>query len=446
MEDVALDIPRAKEIAEMMEFFEYSVKPTSTFNGTICFTFSIENSDRKLRYLVECKKQHGVRAQRIDMECPNIKYDCEVTSSIEDFLHVYSGKASPGEMAKMCYTGRVYISGLQFRLVTRFAQSFDFSSQKWTDFYAWQKRQQERGPHGSNMDEQPLLEQLPKQIALYIRGGVVNMSAVQRNCFEASFGRIFGSRLFVTYTALVHQGIQLRRNTDVAYHFKDKKFGRSIRSIAGHLPKRQVHKLGRPSLHTEVLTIWEDSYPLIQVESVVSGCSMDKSVISWSDSLLSSLQGNEVGSSMDESTTMESKTRRIDLRDAGMQQLSKIMDNVVGERQPVTKSNYLSAPARLMCEIRKWLNQANEQQSTSVPLHSVLRDIDTMIAAELGKPTRPAQLIQKELKTTEIIRYNTRRDLARMKQSIAGLKRNLLAHQMNPKSLPDSMNCLMLDY
>ncbi|KAF0706852.1 hypothetical protein AaE_013918 [Aphanomyces astaci] len=455
-------IPRAKEIVDMMKFFEFSFKPASSFEGTICFTFNVEHSDQKMRYLVECKRNQPVRAELVGVASTNLKYDCEVTSSIEDFLHVYSGKASAGEMAKMCYTGRVYISGLQFRLVTRFAQSFDFTSQKWNDFYTWEQQQQQRRGRqlGGDDTDDGIIEHVPRQIALYIRGGGVNMSMVQRGCFEASMGRIFGPRVLMTYTALVHQGRRLpHRPADLWSHFKNKKFSRAIRCALGHpsqsytTHKHKAHLL--PSkLRSDVLVLWESSYELISCPAIVPAPSTNTSLLLWSDS---SLEADPVDAlapldppcrpANGSRFPAEAYTRRIDLRDAGMAQLSKIIDNVVGEAfQPAVKSNHVSAPARLMREVRKWILNSHEQTTAATDLHSVLRDIDGLICAQLGKPTRPAPCLQKEVPTADIIRYNTRRDLARIKQTMAGMKRTLLAHQISPKSLPDNMSLLTLDY
>ncbi|KAF0693775.1 Aste57867_15274 [Aphanomyces stellatus] len=445
------DIPRAKEIVDIMNFFEFGFKPSSRFEGTICFTFNIGESDRKLQYIVRCKKQ-GLRALLVGKDCSaDAKYDCEVTSSIEDFLHVYSGKASASEMASMCYTGRVYISGLQFRLVTRFVQAFDFTSQKWNDFYSWQAQERSRACLGP-ADDQAYLDRIPRQIAVYIRGGGVNMSLVQRSCFEASMGKIFGPRQIVTYMALVHQGLHLPPAIDASYHFRSKKFGRAVRSVIGFVPKSVPTKCGKPSLRNDILMLWDEAYPLIPCHHIVPASSDNSMLMQWNDGLLVALQDkydindNETAVHNKDTGVHESR-RRVDLRDAGMTQLSKIMDNVIGVHLPVTKSNYLSAPARFMCEVRKLFNQAHDQPTSSTPLHTVLRDIDAMINAQLGKPVlvRPAPSMQKEMPTTEIIRLNTRRDLARMKKSIAGLKQNLLAHQMSSK--PDThMNYLMLDY
>ncbi|ETW10268.1 hypothetical protein H310_00617 [Aphanomyces invadans] len=460
------DIPRAKEIVDMMKFFEFSFQPASAFEGTICFTFKVENSTQTMRYLVRCKKHQGVKTHLVDPTSTDLKYDCEVRSSIEDFLHVYSGKASTSEMAKMCYSGRVSISGLQFRLVTRFLQSFDFTSQKWLDFYSWEREQRQRQGRTAQRENDEVVDHLPRQIALYIRGGGVNMSMVQRGCFEASMGRIFGSRVLMTYTALVHQGRRLPTTTD-RLQFKNKKFGRAVRCALGHHCVSSKKPYGS-ALHattngrTDVLMLWEDSYELVKFEGIVPSSNASATLLKWSDSALYSGCASDMAAGVEDGAQVPTKsrhrfpaetfTRRVDLRDVGMTQLSKIMDNVVGTAfQPAAKSNHISAPARIMGELRKWvLHQAHDHHQPSVKqptdLHSVLRDIDVLISTQLGKPTRPAPSLQKEVPTADIIRYNTRRDLARIKQTMAGMKRNLLAHQISPRSMPDNMGLLTLDY
>jgi hypothetical protein len=58
--------------------------------------------------------------------------------SLADFLYMYSGEATAGEIASMCMSGRVSVPWSAYGKLKAFAECFDFSSEKWEQYYARQ--------------------------------------------------------------------------------------------------------------------------------------------------------------------------------------------------------------------------------------------------------------------------------------------------------------------
>ena len=66
-----------------------------------------------------------------------------VSMNVGDFLHVYSGQATPFEVTRMVMRRRIVVEGHDYGKVSSFASSFDYSSNKWEAFYQ-QERDVER--------------------------------------------------------------------------------------------------------------------------------------------------------------------------------------------------------------------------------------------------------------------------------------------------------------
>jgi len=56
--------------------------------------------------------------------------------SLADFLFMYSGEATAAEIVGMCMSGRVSVPWKDYGRLKYFAESFDFSSEKWEQYYA----------------------------------------------------------------------------------------------------------------------------------------------------------------------------------------------------------------------------------------------------------------------------------------------------------------------
>lgn len=59
-----------------------------------------------------------------------------VRVSLADFLYMYSGDASAGEIASMVLSGRVSVPWSSAGKLKAFAECFDFSTEKWDAYYA----------------------------------------------------------------------------------------------------------------------------------------------------------------------------------------------------------------------------------------------------------------------------------------------------------------------
>jgi hypothetical protein len=66
---------------------------------------------------------------------PDGKVTCRAVIGVEDFAHIYSGKASAAEIGQMVFGGRVRVPGWKFRELASFATSFDFSYESWDNYY-----------------------------------------------------------------------------------------------------------------------------------------------------------------------------------------------------------------------------------------------------------------------------------------------------------------------
>ncbi|OQR96268.1 Cyclin B [Thraustotheca clavata] len=440
-----MSIPRAEEIAEVMDFLKFSIKSSSGFQGNICFNFRVEGSenDERLRYLVRVNKKKEVSTMLLQSDIANhakMNIDCEVTMSVDDFLYLYSGKATIGEVSRLCYSGRVHVSGFQFRFLTRFAQSFEFTTDKWTSFYAWQKEQEQLGDQ-INLENQEDLVRLPRQIALYIRNGI-NMAHLQRRCFEASLGRIFGNRLLLSYMSLAHRGRTFQQTNSLPLRPKAKKLLRVSRSLHGIHPKRKAQSKVL-TLRDQVEGFMETSYELIKSHELLPSLASPSDIDDETSKLLQgtarySIRRNKTNwiTKLKQSTNLD---QRVDLTDASRKQIDKFIANIVGLDTPITKSNFMPAPQRVLHELKILIASPEHPSSTtpSPPLSSILRDVDTTISMELSPEdtkqsfVRPSPPI--ELGAREIIRYNTNREFLKgkraLKKKIEGLRRDLLTHR-----------------
>ncbi|OQS00923.1 hypothetical protein ACHHYP_02160 [Achlya hypogyna] len=450
-------IPRADEIAEVMDFLKFSIKSTSGFLGNICFNFRVEGADdARLRYIVHVNKKKEVSTMLLSNDEPHhakMKIDCEVTMTIDDFLHLYSGKATIGEVSRLCYSGRVHVSGFQFRFLTRFAQSFEFSTDKWNAFYAWQKEQEA-------LDDSPLMVdsveygRLPRQISLYVRGGL-NMVILQRRCFEASLGRIFGTRLLLSYTSLAHSGKQFQQQRLTPSGKKLLRISRTLNGIQA--PRRKLHPTAVPSLRDELEDFMEASYALVKDHDLIPSLLAPTSIGEETAKLL---EGSARYTLRRKSPNWIAKLKassnldkRVDLTDATRKQINKIMANIVGPDMQMTKSNFMPAPQRVLHELKNLISaEHSSSSSSSPPLAAVLRDMDAAIAMELGlvedkkvfvRPTPPL-----EIGTRDILRYNTNREFIKgkkaLKKKIEGIRRGLLTHRPM-EAVHDNM-AFLLDY
>ena len=63
------------------------------------------------------------------------KYSCYTTMSRDDFFLLYSGKASPTQVASMCLSGRMKVKWWRYHELQQFASAFTYSTPNWIMFY-----------------------------------------------------------------------------------------------------------------------------------------------------------------------------------------------------------------------------------------------------------------------------------------------------------------------
>nr|CCA14966.1 conserved hypothetical protein [Albugo laibachii Nc14] len=126
---------REAEIDEIMDFLRFSIKPNSTFTGTILFEFKDNDGKLSTNYTVRVTRSKDVYTEKNAKNIDSKSVTCKVSLSVDDFLWIYSGKASGGDIAKLFYSGKLSVSGFALRKVTAFASSFDFAPSIWEAFY-----------------------------------------------------------------------------------------------------------------------------------------------------------------------------------------------------------------------------------------------------------------------------------------------------------------------
>jgi hypothetical protein len=71
------------------------------------------------------------------------KYTCYTTMSRNDFFLLYSGRASPSQVASMCLTGRIKVRWFKYHELQQFAGAFTYSTENWIMFYKLKERHAE---------------------------------------------------------------------------------------------------------------------------------------------------------------------------------------------------------------------------------------------------------------------------------------------------------------
>ena len=135
----------AKERAQLEEFMMFlpfaSKKKDRSFHGIVVFNFQVSTTS--------CSNhESNMYTRSIDLSKEEVvvyekrpgKYNpvngVHIGLSITDFLYLYSGAASPSDIAHMCMSGRVQVKWSELSMVKEFSESFDFSTEKWNEFYS----------------------------------------------------------------------------------------------------------------------------------------------------------------------------------------------------------------------------------------------------------------------------------------------------------------------
>ncbi|EEY69704.1 uncharacterized protein PITG_06179 [Phytophthora infestans T30-4] len=267
---------------------------------------------------------------------------------MDDFLWIYSGKATSSDMAKLFYAGRVSISGYAFRTVSKFAQSFDFSSEKWRSFYAWRRAQDEKNDSSRSPSalEEARNVGSPSRDYWFFHARTIldsyNVTRLQRLLWQTSLASLFGGKIVlesVRSTTARDRKVASGRFSVVA----------SVVGNAGPVSavlKRRVTATIAPG------QLYNERELRAQLEKYLRPCSKQSAAVveSFADYV------EAVKLSAKERLQRRHHRNRVDLGDAGMEQLDKLV-KVIGKGghsnlKRDNRSKYVPAPELLLREFR----------------------------------------------------------------------------------------------
>lgn len=128
-----------EEIEELAEYFGFALKKDdpSIYTGTVVFNVTVPQLDnRAVPFTVRIDRRSSKAQVWLSLP-PDGKHDLFVDMSLPDLLHVYSGKAGAGDVASLVLSGRIRVRWLKFAELARFANSFDYQTERWIQFYRW---------------------------------------------------------------------------------------------------------------------------------------------------------------------------------------------------------------------------------------------------------------------------------------------------------------------
>ncbi|CAI5741120.1 unnamed protein product [Hyaloperonospora brassicae] len=348
-----------------MEFLKFSVKPRTSFHGTIVFQFkTADDAEPTTTYAVEIDdEQHVVTRKNVDAS--DVRATCDVKISMDDFLYVYSGKASSSDLLKLFYAGRVAISGYAFRSVSKFAQSFDFSSEKWCSFYAWQKARDEktRDSRALGIGEERSIVDAPSRDDWYLHAKTMldsfNLSRLQRLLWETSLTHLFGEKIVLD--SVRRASVRDRKIAAGRYSAAASVMG-DAGCVSAVLKRRAIGAITAGQLpygRDQRAVLARFLHPCRKQSAVVA-----KSLALGNPEQTASAMFNFVNEDYVGDVQRYAKQRqqrrhyrnRVDLGDAGMAQLDKLVQ-VIGKgghsnAKRDNRSKYVPAPERLLREFR----------------------------------------------------------------------------------------------
>eukprot|EP00640_Fibrocapsa_japonica_P001510 CAMPEP_0113943994 /NCGR_PEP_ID=MMETSP1339-20121228/30386_1 /TAXON_ID=94617 /ORGANISM="Fibrocapsa japonica" /LENGTH=388 /DNA_ID=CAMNT_0000949023 /DNA_START=155 /DNA_END=1318 /DNA_ORIENTATION=- /assembly_acc=CAM_ASM_000762 len=136
-----------EQVLDLMQFFCFAWNVNSSFRGTVQFSFpdTISSYDGKPLQLAVQVSDSGTCVFRDTPPDKEVSY--EIKAPAREFLHIYSGQASATEMVRMGLTGKLQMRPFNVMQMRQFANCFDFSQEKWDEFYklAHEVRQPQSG-------------------------------------------------------------------------------------------------------------------------------------------------------------------------------------------------------------------------------------------------------------------------------------------------------------
>ncbi|KAI9912428.1 hypothetical protein PsorP6_006401 [Peronosclerospora sorghi] len=150
------------KLNELMDFLRFAQLPRANFHGVVTFMFR-ESPDentplvcirtidmrrgssplcdfmlasRPVAHLTDGVTGLEVENTTLHPQDPFLPDVAVVYVSLADFLYMYSGEAAATEIARMVMSGRVSVPWSSSGKLKAFAESFDFSTEKWDAYYA----------------------------------------------------------------------------------------------------------------------------------------------------------------------------------------------------------------------------------------------------------------------------------------------------------------------
>ncbi|OQR82099.1 hypothetical protein THRCLA_11136 [Thraustotheca clavata] len=121
---------QSAKLEELMNFLSFAVLQ-DCYKGVVVFSFLNE-----ARQVVSVRTVDTTTKIRIYASRPPPQTSCvDIALTIVDFLQMYSGELTAAEIAGLCMSGKVQVRWTAYSSVKAFADSFDFSPEKWTEFY-----------------------------------------------------------------------------------------------------------------------------------------------------------------------------------------------------------------------------------------------------------------------------------------------------------------------
>lgn len=291
---------------------------------------------------------------------------CEVGISVDDFLWIYSGKASSSDILKLFYSGRLSISGYAFRKASAFAQSFDFSSDRWTKFYAWRDKQQDKLEQTRSAELTGAHTLTRDHWLLHCRTILkrYNIPRLQRMQWEASLASMFGEKYVLDKVYSDTAGHNLRALTCSEHQPQQpQQFFSVIGSVVAPnvaATWKTMHPPGLGQQHETALQRQLAQFlhpcPKHTTKYANSVCVDAHKDISEMFAFFDENYVHQVKSSAKHRVRQQQLRNRVDLGDAGMQQLDKLVQ-MIGKgghsnHKQMNTSKYVPAPEVLLREFR----------------------------------------------------------------------------------------------
>lgn len=451
-EPAPADVLEAR-IDEVMDFMRFSIKRDTPFRGTVLFKFKDASSANQSTYLVTVGDNKEVSTMK-NSDLSTTKVTCEISMTKSDFLYIYSGQASNAELLRMFYSGRVSISGYAFRTASNFAACFDFSSDMWTNFYACRdtRQSQDHSRTTRALDEVNNVGSPSRDFWFYYCRAILeryNISKLQRITWETSLASMFGDQFILDN---VRRSVQSRRGS-AGHQTPHKHHIGGV--VAGLVGANAPHAHVASELSHFFQPRMKRRNTIATVRSVHKSSGAAELFDFFDEEYL-----DAVKHSAKQRLQRSQQKNRVDLADAGMDQLDRLLrafgKSGHSNEQCKTKVRYIPAPELFLREFRtqatelmytiqeKALGRKRVERIPPPDMSWLLSpDSSMMVISGSHSTSKSATATMQELVVIDrslVQRRGSKRDFHVPKQKImakfASLSRDLANHSV-PLSLDD---------